>query len=312
MTELKYLVAALTRMLIFQESLKESKEIIQRITTVLKEGRVMDQKLKDKLSTLAALIVFRNTSSLACGTSFQNLNLTEELTTTLLDLKILPFLLSKSLCEIHVRSRELSICLLDEKGRFSKTIFSTIIFNILVYADDLCYKMFEKPRKELIGSNFCSHLHTLSVLMIEKMYNKQLFDIWVPGGSRCFTYTLYSPAARDHYFNRLKKGKTGQYVLPRNLDIFYKYLKCLESKLILLDMTADGAWDDIGSLWCFPNLLNQIKQSFITKAKYIWLLVTQISTKVQPFDYGLIRVHDEKIKMEERSVGKLLSQQISE
>lgn len=124
------------------------------------------------------------------------------------------------------------------------------------------------------------------------MYNGKLFDLWAPGGSRCFTFTVYSQSAFNQFYHKLQEGNILEWP-TQNEDIYFKYLKCLESRIILIDLEEEGAWEDLMSLsWFKGETLKQKHRSM----KFGWLLVTRPSETMEPFDYGLIRIYDEKIR----------------
>jgi hypothetical protein len=139
-------------------------------------------------------------------------------------------------------------------------------------------------------------MYPLSEYFLEKMYGRNLFDIGAPGGSRSFSFTVYSQSAFNLFYNSLESGKVLQWP-NKNEDIYFKYLKSLDSKLILIELGDEGAWEILNSFSRFKKGQTWKPQpQYLSKSRYAWLMITKAADTMQPFDYGLIRLYDEKIR----------------
>lgn len=175
----------------------------------------------------------------------------------------------------------------------------------LVYVDEVSCTLLEKGPKDLLGSNLLSHMITLSKAQLGKLFGPNLFDIWAENGSRNFSFTIYSTQACEKYYYALQTGNINNTMKD---DIFYKYFKCLEAQMLLIDLTEEGVLDKINSLWCFQNAYKDEKYA-LNQSKYAWLLFTRVSNHIQNLRYDLIRQYDRKIILQERRAAMLLDNQ---
>ena len=118
------------------------------------------------------------------------------------------------------------------------------------------------------------------------------------GNFPIFSWTIYSNSAKKKYSKFLQKHKKIE-ENRENFSIFYKYMRCLTSKINLIEMKAENSLDfhEFYENYFKTNLNNNFLKNYSKNpSEKLLLIQTRKAKHIQKFDYTKSLIYDKKIQ----------------